>query len=67
MVVHPHSGNNTRDVSAARKISCEVFCVHCFRSLGALRDATQRRRVEAKHVCQEKWLARQPDAPTPFN
>jgi hypothetical protein len=67
MVVHPHSANSSHGVSAARKISCEVFCVYCFRSLGALRDATQRLRAEAKHVCREKWLARQPGTPTPFN
>ena len=57
----PRTGN------APPSLSPDAFCVHCFRSLGATRNAAQRTKTEAKHICPEKRLAWQPAAPPPYN
>jgi hypothetical protein len=49
------------------KLSPDAFCIHCFRNLGAMRNSAQRVKTEAMHVCAEKLLAAQPDAPPPYN
>jgi hypothetical protein len=52
---------------AGPRFAPEAFCIHCFRSLGARRNALQRAKAEAKHICPEKRLAWQPAAPPPYN
>lgn len=50
-----------------QNLPSELFCVHCSHSLGAMRNAAQRRKTEARHLCPEKLLSRQPAAPPPYN
>lgn len=63
-----HEFNPARKArNAAQKPKLAVFCIHCSRSLGVMRSAVERARAEARHICPEKLLARQPAAPPPFN
>ena len=62
---HLLQGSPTR--RAATKPSPDAFCIHCYRSLGVIRDASQRARAEAQHQCPEKLQAKQPATPPPYN
>lgn len=63
---HLHLAKDLSGVPA-QNIPSEFICVHCFHSLGAMRNAAQRRKTEARHLCPEKLLSRRPAAPPPYN
>jgi hypothetical protein len=62
---HLLQGSATR--RAASKLGPDTFCVHCFHSLGATRNASQMAKVTAQHQCPEKLQAMQPATPPPYN
>jgi hypothetical protein len=67
MPIHAHFLKGSAKRTVAPRLSADTFCIHCFRNLGASRSAMQRAKTEARHVCAEKVLAAQPDAPPPYN
>jgi hypothetical protein len=44
-----------------------VICVHCFHTIGSPRNARERARMEAKHVCEEKLQSKKPSVSVPYN
>jgi hypothetical protein len=53
--------------SAAPRLSPEILCVYCYRSLGVMRNAAHQAKTQARHICAEKLQLLQPAAPPPFN
>ncbi len=45
----------------------KVICIHCYRTLGATISAQSEARLRHEHDCVEARIAKQPDAPPPFN
>ncbi|MFZ0632497.1 MAG: hypothetical protein WA399_06790 [Acidobacteriaceae bacterium] len=67
MDANRHLLKTSSEKMAAAGLGLETRCVHCYRSLGVMRNAAQRAKTEARHMCGEKRLSRQPAAPPPFN
>lgn len=67
MATDAHFLTGSHRQSGAPKLSPHAFCIHCFHSLGVVRNSAQREKTEAKHICPEKLLSWQPCAPPPYN
>jgi hypothetical protein len=67
MHCNAHLLQGSRTKRAAPNVAPGAFCIHCFRSLGVIRDASQRAKAEAGHQCPEKLQAMQPATPPPYN
>lgn len=44
-----------------------VWCIHCFRTLGAEDRETSRASLLSNHNCIESQMAKRPAAPPPYN
>ncbi len=60
----PHTTTHTAHPAPSRD---KVICIYCYRMLGATTSAQSEARLRHNHDCIEARIAKQPDAPPPFN
>jgi len=59
--IHPHPAHRVHSVRS------KVVCFYCYQTLGVAATAQKQAELRHAHDCPEARMARQPDAPPPYN
>jgi hypothetical protein len=65
--MHALTPNGQPHHSGRTPLATGTICAYCFEVLGVPNTKAQSNALEARHICAEKLVARQPAAPVPFN